>query len=86
MALEPRESLGVYLRCTSRKNHTLDADPAVGLGQASMLTTLIYLAILPDPLGDINRVPSTDLELPVIAECEIRPARVFAGSIRTSSL
>ena len=51
MALEPRESLGVYLRCTSRKNDTLEVDPAVGLGHASMQTTLIYLETLPDPLG-----------------------------------
>ena len=27
------------------------------LGHSSMQTTLIYLEILPDPLGDINRVP-----------------------------
>ena len=27
------------------------------LGHSSLQTTLIYLEILPDPLGDINRVP-----------------------------
>ena len=60
--LAPGRQLGTHTLRHSAARHWLASGIPINvvsrwLGHASIQTTLVYLAILPDPLGDIERVP-----------------------------
>lgn len=61
-ALPPGKHIATHTFRHSAARHWLASGIPINvvsrwLGHASLQTTLIYLAVLPDPLGDIERVP-----------------------------
>jgi integrase len=60
--IPPGRRVGTHTLRHSAARHWLSSGVPINvvsrwLGHASLQTTLIYLAILPDPLGDMGRVP-----------------------------